>query len=194
MTSKHDRVTARDRAQHVHIGPAEFEVSDRDDVLFSTVLGSCIAVCMRDPRIGVGGINHFVLPSPSTSERIDENLSLRYGAYSIERLINALISRGGNRLRLETKVFGGANVLSFASGIGSRNSDFVERYLAEEGLPIAAKSLRGTRPRRLLYSPSTGQAWIKYLETLRGDAAEVERAAIQQPAMPQGAGRVVLFD
>jgi chemotaxis protein CheD len=121
---------------------------------------SCIAVCMRDPIAGCGGMNHFLLPSARDVDQSDglPSASLRYGSYSIERLTNALISRGAIRERLEVKVFGGANVLSSGGNVGHTNADFVEAYLQRERLTVVASSLRGTSARRVRYYPATGRA------------------------------------
>jgi two-component system chemotaxis response regulator CheB len=146
-------------AKTVWVAPADFYVTSSATEVLSTILGSCIAVCIRDPVVRCGGMNHFVLPSlPEPSNGLP-SVELRYGSYSIERLINAVLSRGGQRDRLEIKIFGGSNVLG-TSNIGHNNADFVESYLEKEGLPVAAKDLRGTAPRRIHYSPSTGQALV----------------------------------
>ena len=151
----------------VSVSQGQFYVSSSPYEVLSTVLGSCIAVCMRDPVAGCGGMNHFLLPNQA--ERQDEfpSVSLRYGSYSIERLTNALLSRGALRERLEIKVFGGANVLSGTGNYGHSNSDFVEAYLAREGLRIAARSLRGTSARRIRYYPASGRAQVSEVQ---GDA------------------------
>jgi len=136
-----------------------------------TVLGSCIAVCMRDPITGFGGMNHFLLPSSrDKSSSALPGVQLRYGAYSIERLTNALVARGACRESIEVKVFGGANILKSGANMGHANSDFVESYLAKEKLRITGKSLRGDRARRLRYYPATGRAQVCETETKPGDS------------------------
>ncbi|MFN0218400.1 MAG: chemotaxis protein CheD [Hyphomicrobium sp.] len=142
----------------VWVCQGDYYVSSSPYEVLSTVLGSCIAVCMRDPVVGCGGMNHFLLP---TSARINDggsSVALRYGSYSIERLTNALIARGAVRERLEVKVFGGANIMSGGANFGHANADFVESYLKREGLKVLARSLRGTQPRRLRFHPVTGRA------------------------------------
>jgi chemotaxis protein CheD len=156
-------------ATAIWIFQGDFYVSARPDLFLTTVLGSCIAVCMRDSVAGCGGMNHFLLPD--SENRDDPNLALRYGSYSIERLINAILSRGGRRERLETKVFGGANVIGGTLDVGSRNVDFIEHYFARERLSIKAVDLRGTFPRKLRYFPITGKAQV--CELRDRDAAEV---------------------
>jgi chemotaxis protein CheD len=151
----------------------DFQVATQPGVVFMTVLGSCVAVCMRDPVVGIGGMNHFLLPEDDKQNGPYPSLEMRYGCYSVERLTNAILMRGGKRERLEVKVFGGANIRGFSSTIGSRNADFVERYAAKEGLTIVAGDLRGVSPRKLRYFPSTGKAYVaavrevEVLDTLR---------------------------
>jgi chemotaxis protein CheD len=151
---------ASSRATAMWIYQGDFYVSSRPDLYLTTVLGSCIAVCARDPVTGCGGMNHFLLPDTDLGDDQYPSLALRYGSYSIERLINAILSRGGRRERLEVKVFGGANVNDITSNIGGRNVDFIEHYFARERISITSADLRGTYPRKLRYFPSIGRAQV----------------------------------
>ncbi|CAL75698.1 Chemotaxis protein cheD [Bradyrhizobium sp. ORS 278] len=150
----------------VKVFPGEHYVTDKEDEMLVTVLGSCVAACIRDPKTGVGGMNHFMLPE-NFSHWGNASDSMRYGNVAMERLINDVLIRGGARRRLEIKVFGGANVLNGVAKIGHRNADFVEEYLAAENLPIAASHLRGSLPRRVHYFPATGRVML--LELPRAD-------------------------
>jgi chemotaxis protein CheD len=159
------------------------------------VLGSCIAVCMRDPITGYGGMNHFLLPQSRTSENDLPDNKMRYGAYSIERLTNSLIARGASRESIEVKVFGGANILKSGSNVGHANADFVEQYLKRERLNIVSKSLRGFGARRVRYYPSTGRAQVcetdqETIKTLAWREAQLS-AHLQQLRVE---GKVELFD
>ena len=106
--------------------PTQYLVVDNDTALV-TVLGSCVAACIRDPLLKLGGMNHFLLPDGN----VGDGAPARYGSYAMELLINDLLKRGANRKRLEAKVFGGANVLKgFTSNpVGTRNAEFVRQYL-----------------------------------------------------------------
>src|SRR3546814_5908572 len=92
-------------------------------------------------------MNHFLLPDKGgdTNPDLPLSASLRYGSYSMEQLINGILSAGGRRERLEVKIFGGANVLAGLRGIGHQNADFIERFLTAEGFRVSAADLRGTR-------------------------------------------------
>ena len=177
----------------VKVGPGEHHVTDRDEMIV-TVLGSCIAACIRDPIACVGGMNHFMLPGGGTGTWDSASESLRYGNFAMERLINDVLSRGGRRDRLEVKVFGGARMLAGAGSIGPRNADFVESYLAAEGLQIASRHLRGDHARRINYFPMTGR--VMMLELRRNDAEVASAEASYRTTLkaePAG-GTVELFD
>ena len=160
----------------VNVAPGEHYVTTRDDVVITTVLGSCIAACIRDPVAVVGGINHFMLPSSESGAWGTATGSLRYGNFAMERLINEIMKRGGQRHRLEVKVFGGGDVLGTASPLGHRNADFVEWYLESENMQIAAADMRGHTARKVRYVPATGRAMIMALSMLSTRAPVHEEA------------------
>ncbi len=183
-------------AMVVSVCQGDYYVSARPNEVLSTLLGSCIAVCMRDEKIGCGGMNHFVLPTQGASSTGPfPSPVLRYGSYSIERLTNDLIARGAKRARLEIKVFGGANIISGSRNFGHSNAEFVERYFAREGLRIAAKDIRGTAARRLRYFPVTGAAFVSYSSGAPGRALVEREADVAQRLNYDGGGRrVEIFD
>ena len=137
----------------VKVFPGDHYVTADAGEMLVTILGSCVTACIRDPLAGVGGMNHFMLPESAGSGWDTASASMRYGNVVMERLINDILKRGGARERLEIKVFGGGNVMNGTTNIGHRNAEFVEEYLAAEGLPIAAHHLRGNLPRRVHYFP-----------------------------------------
>jgi len=156
------------------VAPGELYVTPHEELL-TTVLGSCVSVCMRDPVMGVGGMNHFVLPGDGGVRHGD---ATRYGMFALERLINELVKYGGERERFEIKLFGGGRVIGNGGGaltdIGRLNIDFVRKYLEAEGLPIAASSLGGTVARRVRYEPATGLAQVNMMEMSVPAPAEAE--------------------
>lgn len=178
----------------VKVFPGEHHVTSSSDEMLVTVLGSCVAACIRDPLAAVGGMNHFMLPESGGSGWDSISSSMRYGNVAMERLINDILKRGGARQRLEIKVFGGGNVMSTSINIGHRNADFVEEYLAAENLRIAAADLRGIYPRRVHYFPATGK--VMMLELGRTDAQtaleseEIYKSRIQSEPV---AGSAELF-
>ena len=145
-----------------------------DDTALMTLLGSCVAACIRDPLLKIGGMNHFLLPDGDGSDGAPS----RYGSYAMELLINDLLKRGANRGRLEAKVFGGANVLKgfTANPVGTRNSQFVRDYLAAEHIPIVAEDLLGIHPRKVWFFPQTGKVIVQKLPHAHEAEAEVAAA------------------
>jgi len=146
--------------------PGDCYATDRDEVL-DTVLGSCVAACIRSPRLKMGGMNHFMLPRSLGGEADSWNdvcgRATRYGAAAMERLINQLLSRGARRDELEVKIFGGARVLTAVSDIGDHNIRFVRDYLAREGLKVAAEDVGDVCPRHVRYFAQTGRVRVRRL-------------------------------
>jgi len=147
----------------VKVLPGECYVTPSNEELLVTVLGSCVSACIRDPRSGLGGMNHFMLPTGKAGGWGDELHSMRYGNFAMEKLINELLKRGCPRGDMEIKVFGGGNVIDSNSAIGSKNAEFVLSFLKNEGLKWAAEDLGGQYPRRIQYSPATGRVTRKFL-------------------------------
>lgn len=160
----------------ITVAPGEHEITSAKDEIVATVLGSCVAVCLRDPQLGVGGMNHFLLPKNNGG---DPNAGERYGDTAMEVLINGLLKRGARRSNLEAKVFGGARVLSGATmlAIGDNNIAFVNEFLRVEGIPIVSKDVGGTRSRRIHYQPSTGRAWVQHVQPSTRDSGQEQELA-----------------
>ncbi len=186
-----DRVHSIDAAKLL---PGEYHVSSRA-MLQVTVLGSCVAACIRDIRIGIGGMNHFMLPDVEGADAAYGGA--RYGSYAMEVLINHLFKLGARRENLEAKVFGGGNVLAglTQANVGHRNAEFVLRYLNTEGIRIAARDLDDVFARKVYYFPATGRALVKRLNTLRNDTlllreTDYRKKLVQAPA----GGDIELFN
>ncbi len=159
----------------VKVLPGEFYVTSDPEEVLVTVLGSCVSACIRDPHARIGGMNHFMLVQNKLGQRgaWGNELELaRFGNFAMEKLINGMIKRGCARERMEIKVFGGANVTSARNEIGTENSQFVLRYLADEGLSCAAQDLGGPYPRRIVYFPMTGKV-VRRLLTGRDQESAV---------------------
>jgi chemotaxis protein CheD len=169
--------------------PADYRVTDRPLALV-TLLGSCVAACLYDPMLGVGGMNHFMLPGGGS------DVCSRYGAHAMELLINDLLKRGARRARLQAKVFGGGNVLSgfYSDPIGTRNATFVLEYLAAERIALLAQDLGDIHPRKVCFFPQTGRTLVKRLPSARNDViVDAERAYYGRLAREPAAGSVELF-
>jgi chemotaxis protein CheD len=153
--------------------PGEYYVTVESEVI-TTVLGSCISACVRDPVFGVGGMNHFMLPQSSGREHDSWTDSLvsasaRYGNVAMEHLITDIQKFGGVRENLEVKITGGGKVLAIMSDVGRRNIQFVREYIRTEGLRLLAEDVGDVYPRKVLYDPRTGRVQVKKLRTLHND-------------------------
>ena len=147
--------------------PGEYFATDKNMVLV-TVLGSCVTACLRDPRAGVGGMNHFMLPRSEQDPANPISMSARYGTFAMEILINQLLKMGARRENMEAKVFGGGNVLRgfTVNSIGEANANFVTEYLHNERIKIVAEDLLGVNPRKLYFFPLTGRVLVKKIKEL----------------------------
>jgi len=156
----------------VKLTPGQYYVTD-EDVAIVTVLGSCIAACIRDVTSGKGGMNHFMLPAIRSQDgvKIGHTLGMRYGSYAMELVINELIKHGCRRENLEAKVFGGAAVVKAFTqlNIGVDNAVFVREYLKVEKIRLASEDLLGDVPRKIYFFPRTGVVHVKYLRTVTND-------------------------
>jgi len=173
-------------SKRVNLIQGEYKVSADPKVVFSTLLGSCVGACIRDPIAGVGGMNHFLLPGNDVGSSSSE--SERFGVHLMELLVNGLMRHGAQRDRLVAKIFGGARMMQGLSDIGKKNADFAKRFLNYEGIRIVGSDLGGERGRRLHFWPVTGrarQSYIASVETMPAPAA---------PSLPRCvAGEVDLF-
>jgi chemotaxis protein CheD len=163
------RITdARLGDHNVRVQPGEYFVSDRPGTIIITVLGSCVAACIRNPQTGFGGMNHFMLPESEQGQWGGVSSQMRYGNHAMENLINEVLKSGCRRDSLEIKLFGGANMYVGGSEVGSKNARFAQTYLKTEGLRVLASDLGGTQGRRIHYSPSTGKVQRLLLTGVQG--------------------------
>jgi chemotaxis protein CheD len=177
--------------------PGDFYVTCADEIL-DTVLGSCVSACIRNPRLGIGGMNHFMLPRPSGSGSDTwDNRSgraTRYGTASMEQLINRILGAGGSRSDLEVKIFGGGKVLSSLTDVGNHNVIFVRDFLKEEGLKVSSEDVGSTCPRHVQYFPMSGRVRVRHLTSRHGaDVASHEQQYLKGLEKAPVAGEIDLF-
>lgn len=179
------------QTEAIRLLPAEFR-SSGEALALVTLLGSCVAACLYDPLLRVGGMNHFMLPD---CDGTAGDGSARYGAHAMELLVNDLLKRGARRTRLLAKVFGGGNVLrGFQDPIGSRNARFVLDYLGAERIPVVAQDLGDIHPRKVAFFVQTGRTLVRRLPATRErELADIERAYRERLARAPASGSVELF-
>ncbi len=170
-------------ARRVHVIQGEFKVESDPNVVLTTILGSCVAACLRDPVAGVGGINHFLLPGSAGASSASGDAT-RYGVHLMELLINGLLKKGAKRERLEAKIFGGAKTIARFSNVGAQNAEFARKFLTDEGIRIVGESTGGDHGRKLEYWPVSGRARqyaLTGVETQKTVALEQRPVAAPKP-------------
>ena len=143
--------------------------------LLVTLLGSCVAACLRDPDSGVCGMNHFLLPA-SGAILEPTSTSARFGVHAMEMLITEMQRMGARRDRLQAKVFGAGSVLEGMNvvNVGELNAAFVRQYLEVEGIPLLASDLLGESARKVYFFTDTGKVMIRRLKPERIEKVVVE--------------------
>jgi chemotaxis protein CheD len=144
------RVEKYKHGERVTIDPGEYYSTGKAGVI-STLLGSCIAACLYDPRNRLIGMNHFMLSNPRYAKDMPIHVSEagRYGIHAMELLINDMMAKGTNRRLLRAKIFGGATLMNPESEngnflcVGQVNCQFIREFLDAEGIPVDAADLGG---------------------------------------------------
>lgn len=172
----------------VKVLPGEFYVSTNDDMIVTT-LGSCISACIRDKKVGVGGMNHFMLPQSSNGgDWAGVSASTRYGNFAMEHLINEILKFGGTRSNLEAKLFGGGDFMEGNTlNIGQNNAQFAIDYLRTEGIRVVATDFGGAFSRKIYYHPIDGKVIMKKITVESNDTI---RAREQQYAQEIGKTKI----
>ncbi len=146
------------QSKFIHVGEVYIGAKPTE---ISTILGSCIAVCLYDKIHRIGGMNHYLVPL------WNENglQSPKYGNISIPRLVEGMLNIGCNIHNMEAKIFGGANVIDITSEsmmIGRKNIIIAKEILKEYGIPITAEDTAGEKGRRIMMRSDTGKIFLKY--------------------------------
>jgi len=180
----------------VKILPGEYYTTRRELVIV-TVLGSCVSACLRDPALGLGGMNHFMLPHERHDGPAPISSAARYGTYAMEVLINNLVRLGARRERIEVKLFGGGQVVKgfTTTNVGEKNARFAIDYMKTEGLNVVAADLLDSFPRKVYFFPRTGRVLVRKLQRLNNDTiAQRERDYEARLAHSSFGGDVELFN
>lgn len=174
-------MTTAGTGNRVTVIQGEWVVSHDEHTVMTTILGSCVAACIRDPVAGIGGMNHFLLPDSRGSSRVGE--AERYGVHLMELLVNGLLKDGASRNRLEAKLFGGCSFMTGRYAIGARNIEFAKQFLKAEGIREHGGSTGGDKGRRIEFWPVTGRARQIFLR----------HAPVEKPPKPPRGGDIELF-
>lgn len=148
--------------KRVYLAPGQLQAS-ADAIQVSTILGSCVAVCLWDGEARVGGMNHFLLPRGAAR-------SPRFAEHALPMLVAEVLRLGAQRPRLQAKLFGGASVLEAfrdSRPLGASNVEAAREGLAAESVRIVAEDVGGEFGRKVLFDVQTGSAWVRVI-TVQG--------------------------
>ncbi len=144
--------------ERISIVQGEHAVVIKPNMVITTVLGSCVAVCLQDSVAKVGGMNHYLLGEPMPDHRVQDRNLLSYGIHAMELLINEMMKLGAVRTRMRAHLYGGANMIAGLGSIGTSNSEFAKRFVETEGIAIAHVDVGGTHARRVEFQPYEGRS------------------------------------
>ena len=144
------------RNRRITVLQGEARVSADPDLELGTILGSCVATCLYDAQVRVGGMNHFLLPEPRSGHDPGK-VDVHYGTYLMEILINEMLACGAEKKRLRAHLYGGGNLRAGMAPIGSANAQFAKTFLEREGILLARSDLGGNHARRVDFRPASGQ-------------------------------------
>ena len=151
-----------------HLQPG-YIFTSLEPTLITTVVGSCVAVCLYDRRLGSGGMNHFLYAKPP---RRGKNTP-QFGKVALPALIRMMVSQGSRVEDMEAQLFGGASRnLSHPSSVARQNIKMARKILKKKGIPVVSEDIGGTKGRRVLFHTKTNEAIIMKTNKLRrGDFA-----------------------
>ena len=148
------------KTMYLHAGHM-FSAAESHEV--TTILGSCVSVCITDPVAGVGGVNHYMLPWDIGNEHGNP----RFATFAIQHLIDDVVALGARPIRLQAKIFGGACVLrefqQSGNDLGLRNVEAAHRLVGAAAIPIILEDVGGTHGRKLVYRTDDGWFSLKRL-------------------------------
>jgi len=168
--------------KRITIYPGEFCVT-KEEVLITTLLGSCVSVCLYDPYNNISGMNHFMLSSKRYSRKMPLSITDagRYGIHSMELMINEMLKGGAKRDMLKAKAFGGGSVLKTADlsacnylAVGEVNVRFIKEFLQNEQIPLVSSDLGGTSGRVIYFDTGDFYTYVRRMAKTGGNLAKRE--------------------
>lgn len=157
--------------QEVYVQPGESCLVKHPSIL-RTVLGSCVGVTFRVPRLGIAALCHPMLPR-CPSKLLKGPAGTRYVDFAIRDLGRQLDSLGATRGETMVKLFGGGDVLAGVGGhtrptVGKLNAEMALHILDEEGFHIAASSLGGNSGVQIRFHTESGEVFLRRLDPHEG--------------------------
>ena len=155
----------------------EFYVTKDQSILISTLLGSCVAVCLRDSIAGISGMNHYMLPWKNDLQSITQMNDGRYGYFALDYMIQKMVQQGANPNKLEAKIFGGGRIMDKSSSqISEQNVRFAKAYLEMHRIPVLVDQTGGFIGRRIFMFPDTFHVEVRTIEKYDGrEPVEIDK-------------------
>jgi chemotaxis protein CheD len=136
----------------------------KDRCLLSTIVGSCVVVCLHEPHLKIGGLGHFIVPGMIGTEGLVRSEIAEHGIVNLEYLMAEVVKLGGDRKNLVAKIFGAGFTHEVNSAIIKSNINFLKDYFAFENIPIEKEDLGGKFRREVIFNPVTGEVFRKILK------------------------------
>lgn len=150
-------------AQNYFLKPGFIYVSTKPTMI-STVVGSCVAVCVFDREQKIGGMNHFQFPVIRNAK----NATARYGNVAVSTLIDLMINEGSKSEHLEAQILGGAYHPEIVDrDIGRENIDVAKKILAKKGVRLASEDVGGEKGRKIVFNTNTNEVAVVKVDKVR---------------------------
>ena len=150
-------------SNQIIIGIADMKMAQREGVLTTYALGSCIGICLYDSRIKLGAMIHIMLPLNMETGRKN---TMKYADTGIRETLKMMEAKGASRASITAKIAGGAKMFEVSGGgslgnIGQRNIESVHLILKKEGIKLLKEDVGGSVARTLSFDVSTGMGSIR---------------------------------
>lgn len=148
----------------IKVGMADLKVCKSPDAVTTLGLGSCVGIAIRDPKTGIGGLAHIMLPD-STQIKDNKNIP-KFADTGIDELVKQVVDAGASKMRLVAKIAGGAQMFAFSSNnalvrVGERNVLACKKKLQELRIPVLAEDTGENYGRTVVFYPETGDFVIR---------------------------------
>ncbi len=156
-----------DKVPQFYLDPGYIYLSKTPINLYA-VLGSCVAVCIWDKRLKIGGMSHYLYPKAPSREK----MTSKYGDVAVLSLIRMMEKAGANRESMYAQIVGGAHP-PFLKGnwrsLGGENVEVAREVLTKRGIFIASEDTGGTMGRKVVFNTHTGHLVVLKVYRIRQD-------------------------
>lgn len=158
-------ITRKDDGLKLIVGMAGMEVSDdRNTQLVTYALGSCLGIAVYDPRAGVGGLLHVMMPDSAIDTGRAQHNPFKFVDTGVPKLFRACYDLGARKEHMVLKVAGGACNKGTDNDyfqIGKRNLAMLRKLLWKNNVLIARAEVGGSDSRTMILDVGTGQVTLR---------------------------------